>query len=324
MKVRFSKFVCAFVLFVLALPAMGAEKKFTIAYVPGMFDPFYTAIERGILGAAKKVGAEVVVAEYATKWDPEIQISIVNKIAERNDINCILIAPVSNTALIAPLKKLHEKGVRIITVDTFLGDGDYSKPSDYSFVETYIGTNNQDAAKKFSQKMVKILKNRGKIYVNSPAPEISSIRDRLVGFSEGLKGQKELSIVRTDFNKNNAQLAEQQTSEILKQYPDVNLVFATNSVSSDGVRLALGKATLAKRPVVATWDATKANVESLKKGDIDLILAQRPVEIGRVAVEWAHKRHKNGVSIPKKVYAGVVIIDGAESRTKDLSEVTYH
>ena len=51
---------------------------------------------------------------------------------------------------------------------------------------------------------------------------------------------------------------------------------------------------------VATWDATEDLINALKKGEVDLVLAQKPGEIGSLAVEWGVKYLKNKTSIPNK------------------------
>jgi ribose transport system substrate-binding protein len=40
---------------------------------------------------------------------------------------------------------------------------------------------------------------------------------------------------------------------------------------------------------IASWDATIALIQALKDGKVDLVLAQKPFEIGSLAVEWGYK-----------------------------------
>ena len=54
------------------------------------------------------------------------------------------------------------------------------------------------------------------------------------------------------------------------------------------------------------WDATITNIDSLKKGNADLVLAQKPGEMGSLAIEWGVKylKDKKNVKVPKKVIPG--------------------
>jgi ribose transport system substrate-binding protein len=55
---------------------------------------------------------------------------------------------------------------------------------------------------------------------------------------------------------------------------------------------------------IASWDATETLIEALKAGQVDLVLAQKPAEIGSLAVEWGFKFLTQGTQIPKKVIPG--------------------
>jgi ribose transport system substrate-binding protein len=57
---------------------------------------------------------------------------------------------------------------------------------------------------------------------------------------------------------------------------------------------------------IASWGATKDLIGALKKGQVDLVLAQKPGEMGSLAVEWGVKylADKKNVKVPKKVIPG--------------------
>ena len=63
---------------------------------------------------------------------------------------------------------------------------------------------------------------------------------------------------------------------------------------------------------VATWDATESLIAALKAGQVDLILAQKPAEIGSLGVDWAVKYMKD-----KSMPPGKKVIPGFEFFTKD-------
>lgn len=103
-------------------------------------------------------------------------------------------------ALIAPLKKLYDQGIEIITVDTFLGDGDYSKSSNYSFPLAYIGTDNELGGKRVAEHLAKMLGEKGKVYVNTTNPDVSSVMGRVKGFKEGIAEFPNMEVVGVDYN----------------------------------------------------------------------------------------------------------------------------
>ena len=100
-------------------------------------------MEKGIRAAAAKAGVDLTVAEYPKAWGPENQIPILQATYAAGKFDLLLIAPTSTDALKAPLKAIYDKGIEIITVDTYIGDGDYSKAgTDYGFPLSYIGSDN--------------------------------------------------------------------------------------------------------------------------------------------------------------------------------------
>ncbi|HET6485573.1 MAG TPA: substrate-binding domain-containing protein, partial [Spirochaetia bacterium] len=185
----------------------SATKTYTIAFMPGVADPFYTTMERGIQAKAKELGVKVVVGDYPTAWGPEYQLPNLDALMAKGGIDLLLIAPTSKDALVAPLKKINDKGIPVITVDTYLGDGDYSKPSDYSFPLAFIGTDNKLGGKQVAEQLAKLVGEKGKVYVCNTNPDTSSVVDRGAGFKEGIAEFPNIQLVGMDWCMDNQQKA---------------------------------------------------------------------------------------------------------------------
>ncbi len=283
------------------------EKKsgeITMLFMPGVTDPFYYMMEKGIKAKAKELGVKIITAEYPKSWGPEAQVPILEATVAQGHVDMILIAPTATDALIAPLKKLYDQGIEIITVDTFLGNGDYSKKSDFSFPLSYIGSDNEKGGREIAQHLAKLIGGKGKVYINTTNPDVSSVAGRVKGFKEGIKAYPDMKLVGVDYNMDVQQKATDQTLAALQKNPDIVGIFATNVFSSQGAYQAVVNAGLTGAVKIASWDATVDMIAALKKGDVNLVLAQKPYEIGSLAVEWGYKYLKNGTKIPKKVIPG--------------------
>ncbi len=310
---------CALLLSVfLAIPAFaggqgeaGKGKTVTIAFMPGIADPFYFTMERGIKAKAKELGVNVVVGDYPTTWGPEAQLPNLDALMAKGGIQLLLIAPTSTTALVAPLKKIHDKGIPVITVDTYLGDGDYSKASDYSFPLAYIGTDNKLGGKQVAEHLAKMIGEKGKVYVCNTNPDTSSVVDRGNGFKEGLAQFPGIKLVGMDWCMDNQQKAMELTTAALQKTPDIVGIFGVNVFSAQGSAQAVKNAGLAGAVKIASWDATQTLIDALKAGDIDQVLAQKPAEIGGMGVEAGYK-YLTAKTLPAKK-----IIPGFEFFTKD-------
>jgi len=105
--------------------AAAEAKKIKIGFLPGVVDPFYQVMQLGVEAAARQLGIEVV-TQIPQTWGVEVQTPILDSMVARGDLNYIITAPTDKDQMIGPLKNAADAGIRIITVDTFLGDGDYA------------------------------------------------------------------------------------------------------------------------------------------------------------------------------------------------------
>lgn len=305
--------------------AKGTEKKsVTILFMPGVADPFYFTMEKGIQAKAKELGINLIVAEYPKSWGPEAQVPILEAAIQKGGIDGLLIAPTSVDALKAPLKKIYDKGIEIITVDTFIGDGDYSKAgTDYGFPLAFIGSDNELGGKQIAEQMAKMLSEKGKVFVESTNPDVSSVAGRVKGFSEGVAEFPNMKLVGVEYCMDVQQTAMTQTLAALQKDPDIVGIFGVNVFSAQGAAQAVVNAGLAGAVKIALWDATLANIESLKKGTVDLVLAQKPAEIGGLGVEWMYKYLTQKAQVPKKVIPGFEFFTKDNVNSPDMQQYVY-
>jgi ribose transport system substrate-binding protein len=292
-----------------AFNVFAADKKFKIGFVPGVADPFYYTMEKGAQAKAKELGVDLIVGEYPRSWGPEAQVPIIEAIIARGDIDLFFTAPTSTEALIPVLKKIHDKGIPVITVDTYLGDGDYTKESNYSFPLAYIGTDNVAGGKVVAEALAKMIGEKGKVMVENTNPDVSSVQGREKGFVEGMKQFPNIQVVAIEYCLDNQGTAQAQVSAVLQKNPDLVGVFGVNVFSAQGAYRAIVNAGLTGAVKIATWDATQDLINALKKGEVDMILAQMPAEMGSLCVEWGYKILKGEAKeIPnKKVVPGFFV-----------------
>ena len=306
-----------------ARPSAETGEELTILYVPGETDPFYLSIELGAKDKAEELGVNFVVSEYPKAWGPEVQVPVLEAAVARAKPDLVMIGPSSNDAMIAPLKKLYDEGIEIITVDTWIGDGDYSKPSDWSFPLAYIGTDNKLGGIQIAEKLAQMIGEKGKVYCNTTSPDVSSTQARYEGFAEGIKKFPNIQLVGVDYNLEQVQRAQQQTFAALQANPDIKGIFGTNNWSSQGAYQAVVNAGLTGSVKIAGWDASEELINALKDGKLDLLLAQKPREMGSLCVEWGYKHFKEGAEIPKKVIPGFEFFTRQNVGDPDMQKWIY-
>jgi ribose transport system substrate-binding protein len=320
------------VLFLVLIVAMtgfaggGPEEKpeeLTFAYMSGIADPFMFMIEKGAQAKADELGVKLMTAEYPKAWGPEHQVPILEAMAARGGFDFLIVVPTSTEALIAPLKKIHDKGIPMITTDTFLGDGDYSKPSNYSFPLAYIGTDNELGGFEVGKRLADMIDETGKVYINTTNPDVSSVNGRRDGFLRAMKDFPNIEVVGIDYNLDNQETAQAQTAAVLQAHPDLKGVFGTNLFSAQGAYRAVVNAGLTGAVKVASWDAGMDQINALKEGQIDFTLAQKPYEIGYLAVEWGYKYLTEDAEVPKKVIPGFFFFTQDNVDDPDAQQYIY-
>ncbi len=300
-----------------------ASKQLTFVFVPGVVDPFYYTMEKGARAAAAKYGVNLIVSDYPKSWGPEVQVPILQATVAQGNIDMVFLAPTSTDALVAPLKKLYDSGIEIITVDTYIGNGDYSTPSDFSFPLSYIGSDNVAGGKLMAEDLAKLIGDKGQVYVNSTNPDVSSVNGRVIGFKQGAAEFPNIQVVGVDYNLDVQQKAQEETSAILQQYPHLAGVFGTNLYSAEGAYQAVVNAGLTGAVKIASWDATADLINALKQGQVDLVLAQKPADMGYLAVEWGYKHFHDKAEVPKKIGTGFELFTKDNVNDPDMAQYIY-
>jgi ribose transport system substrate-binding protein len=299
-----------------------AQENIKIGFLPGVVDPFYQVMEIGVKKAAKDLGIEVV-TQVPPTWGVEAQTPLLNAMIARGDLNYIITAPVDKDQMVPTLQAALDAGIKIITVDTFLGDGDYVN-GPVTFPISYIGSDNVEGGRISARGLAKAIGGKGTVYINSTNPNVSSVEGREQGFKEEMaKDYPDIKVLGPDYNLDDANKAAQQTAAVIEQNPDLAGVFGTNVFSAQGAGNAVVNAGLGGHVQVVAYDATKDAIESLNKGDVTLVLAQKPFDMGFMAVEFAAADAAGVTSLPKRVQTGFAIIDKDNVTDPNYSRFIY-
>jgi len=308
---------------VLSVVSMTGTAALKFAFMPGIADPFYFTMEKGAQAKAAELGVELIVGEYPKAWGPEYQVPILKALVARGDIDLLFTAPTSTEALIPVLKEIHDSGIPIITVDTYLGDGDYSKPSNYDFPLSYIGTDNFLGGQVVAGQLAIMLGGKGKVFLENTNPDTSSVINRELGFRAGIGIFPDMELVGVEYCLDVQETAVAQVSAALQKNPDLGGVFGVNVFSAQGAYQAVVNAGLEGAVKIATWDATEILIEALKRKELDLILAQMPGEMGSLCVEWGFKYLTEGAELPKKVIPGFFVFTQENVNDPDAQKYIY-
>jgi ribose transport system substrate-binding protein len=308
----------------LALASHGADAaaKIKIGFLPGVVDPFYQVMQIGVETAAKDLGVEVV-TQVPPTWGVNVQTPILDSMIARGDLNYIITAPTDKDQMVGPLKAAVDAGIKIITVDTYLGNGDYVN-GPVKFPISYIGSDNTEGGRIAARGLAKAIDGKGAVYINSTNPNVSSVEGREKGFKEVMtKEFPNIKVLGLDYNLDDPNKATQQTAAVLEREPQLSGVFGTNVFSAQGAGAAVVNAGLGGHVQVVAYDATKLAIELMNKGVVSLVLAQKPFDMGYMAVQFAAADAAGVTSLPRRVETGFAIIDKDNVKDPAIARFIY-
>ncbi len=299
-----------------------AQKDVTIALVPGLTtDAFYITMHRGAQHAADALGVELLF-QGAPDFNPTLQVPVLDAVIARGP-DAILIAPTDKVQLIEPLRRAHDAGIPVITVDTFIDDGQYQDGSgDGDFPLSYIASDNVLGGRIAARALADAIGGNGTVYVSNVKPGISTTDQREEGFKLEMANYPGITVLQTQFNDDDANKAASQLQAVVARNPNLGGVFGANLFSAvgaaNGVR-SIGKSGEIR---VVAFDAPQSIVNDIGEGLVDMTIAQHPAEIGYYGVMSAYA-HLTGQSLPIAIGTGFTVIDANNMNDPDITKFIY-
>ena len=302
--------------------AQAAGKAYTIALIPGLTtDAFYISMRKGAEAAAEAVGAKLVF-QGAPDFNPVTQTPVLDAVIARKP-DAILIAPTDKVQLVQPLKKAADAGIPVITVDTFIGTGQYQTGAgEADFPLSYIASDNVLGGRIAARALAKAIGDKGKVYVSNVKPGISTTDQREEGFKDELKSHPNIQILETQFNEDDANKAASQLQAVVARNPDLAGVFGANLFSALGAANGVQQAGQTGKIRVVAFDAPGSIVGNIKSGLVDIAIAQHPAEIGYFGVMAAYA-HLTGQSIPTSIGTGFTVMDKSNIDDPNVARFIY-
>ncbi len=315
-------FIFVFVaLSVIPFSAAAQDDVPKIGFLPGVVDPFYQVMELGVNQAVADFGLEVV-SQYPDTWGPTVQTPILDALVARGDIDCLITAPTDKEQMIAPLQSAIDAGIRVITVDTFLGDGDYVN-GPVTFPLSYVGSDNVEGGRIAGHAMAAALGEQGTVYIQNTNVGVSTTEQRGQGFREAIAMYPNMSVIGEDYNLDDANTSVEQTAAVLQREPDLGGIFGVNVFSAQGAGTAVQNAGLSGEVEVIAFDATQFAMELLDNGTVSLVIAQKPFDMGYLGVAFCMADDRGVTSIPPRVTTGYAVINAENRDDPEVARFIY-
>jgi len=258
--------------------ASGGHHKITL--IAGTTaDNFYVTMNCGAQAEAQKLGNVDYNFTGPNHFDAPTQIPIVNTVTAQHP-DAVLIAPTDVTALIQPMQQMKAAGITVVEVDTHVNDSTISVSK--------IASDNTKGGQLAADALAQLISDKGTVMVVNVNPGISTTDARDQGFHQQMaSNHPNIKVLDTQYDNDDQAKAAQILTSTYAAHPDLNGVFAANTISAEGVATGIRNASAAGKIQTAGFDAEPQSIQDIDKGVVQALIAQEPGLIGSNGIDQA-------------------------------------
>jgi ribose transport system substrate-binding protein len=291
-------------LFLVSSAAALAAGPYTIAVIPkGTTHEFWKSIHAGAEKARLELAASGVVVNLIWKGplkedDREQQVQVVENFIGRH-VDGIVLAPLDNKALVAPVETAVRGKIPVVIIDSGLAS---------TVQSSFVATDNREGGRIAARNLGRMLGGQGNVIMLRYAVGSNSTEEREEGFLEVMKKDfPAIKLLSTDQHAGATRDSAKRVAEnLLSRYgTQVNGVFACNESAASGMLLALRDAGLAGGKVkFVGFDSGETLNAGLHAGDVQGFVVQNPLNMGYLGVKTVVAVLR-GEKVPARIDTGV-------------------
>lgn len=302
------RLLLALSLAVLVAPA-GAAEPLKIAVIPkGTTHSFWKAVEAGARQAGAELGVEVIWKGPLKEDDRAQQIAVVQQFVS-SGANAIVLAPLDDTALRAPVQAANHRKIPVVIIDSSL-KGEAGK----DFV-SLVATDNFHGGELAGEELVRLLGGKGRVVVLRYAEGSASTTEREAGFLAVVKKNPGITVIQENRYAGATISAAQDTAmNLIDKIREADGLFCPNESTTQGMVLALRQTGLAGKKKFVGFDTSDFLLGALDRGDVQALVAQSPSRMGYLGVVAAVRKLK-GEKVEPRIDTGCELVT-KENRAK--------
>jgi ribose transport system substrate-binding protein len=270
----------AAILALLALPLAGCRSKtIQVAVIP-QTTAFTTweAEHAGAEFAAAKFGFHVYWNAPTSEDDIQQQAALIERVVEEK-YPAMILAPDQAVALMAPVQRALQRGVRTVIVVSPL-----TLPPSGNL--TYIVNDDAASGRIAAMRMGKVLSGKGRIAILGVPPESLSSLAMVHAFESTLEEHfPGIAIADRRFGSHNETEAQQIADEVLATVPNLDGIFTITSAASGGAFAALRARGLDGKVKLVGFEQSVELANLVRSGQIDSLIAINTYEMGYKAMQ---------------------------------------
>lgn len=275
---------------------------------------FWLSVFAGAEAAATEYNLTLSIIGPQTEEDYEAQNQMVAD-AVADGAQAIVFSAIDYENNAAAIDEAAQAGVEIVAIDSSVAS---------SAVRTYIGTDNYAAGQMAARAALERVS--GPLRVGIVNYDVSSAngQEREDGAVAALEQSGRAEVVSVINTLAEATHAQVDTTALLTQHPEINVLIAFNEPTSVGAGWAVDQLGLADTVFLVGFDSNVATVDGLQEGWVDALIVQNPYAMGYLGVESAYKLLTGqGAGLDRTVDTSTRIVDRKNLFTMDSQKALF-
>jgi ribose transport system substrate-binding protein len=293
-------------------PAAGKQ---TIAVIPkGTSHVFWQSIHAGANKAGQELGVDIVWRGPLREDERDSQIAEVENAVSRG-VSGIVLAPLDEAALVAPVAAAKRSGIPVVIIDSGLKGDDWV---------SFVATDNEVGGRLGGEQLAKMLGGKGKVVMLRYAEGSDSTNKREAGFLTAMKANPGIQVVSDNqYGGADVEGAYKKSETLLSRFKNadgslaIDGIFCPNESTSFGMLRVLQDNGWAGKVRFVGFDASANLTKGLREGQIDGLVLQNPMNMGYLGVKTL-VGHLKGEKVERRIDTGVSV---ATHETMDQPEM---
>lgn len=282
------------------------DGRLVVAVIPkGMTQEFWKSVQAGANKAAQELDVRIVWKGPTKQDDTDEQVGVMESMIVRG-VNAIVVAPVDDVGLVAPIEDAMRQEIPVVIIDSGL--------QSEQFV-SFVATDNYQGGVVAAHHIAELLDKKGKLIALRNQIGSASTMNREAGFLDTLaKEYPDVEVISSEQRAGSTTAAAQQKAEqLLGRFTTADGGFAADAIFTScepvtfGMLLAMQAVDLVGKVKHVGFDASPQLVRGLRAKHIDALIVQNPFRMGYDGVKTVCA-HLKGESIEKRIDTGVHLV----------------
>jgi len=274
-----------------------------------MNNPFFDLSRDGCIARATALGNVECVYTGPIEHEPASQVQIIQDLITQR-VDGLAISVSDADAAVSVIKQARDAGIAVITFDA---------DSPKSARQAYVGTDNKAMGSELARQLIKLHPKPGTYITQSGGPAAENLNERLAGLNGVLQGAGwKQAPGSPSFCNDDAALANQQLSDMYAANPNADAVVPVGGwalFAPEAYRSFVNahrKEYDSHKLTLVMPDTLRIEVELLRDGYAEVLVGQRPYEMGEKAMDMLLAL-KKGQTVPVINYVGLDVVTKANA-----------